>query len=78
MRNYCIETNIRQIFGIMTNFHEWIFTYYDLLSEGTKILENLEVLGDHHINPFEMSKVYRVVKGNQIDEKELFKVIKMI
>ena len=40
MRNYCIESNIRQIFGIMTNFQEWIFTYYDLVSEGTQILKN--------------------------------------
>jgi hypothetical protein len=69
MRNYCIGNNIKQIFGIMTNFQEWIFTYYNLVSEGTKILENQELQGDveHHINPFEMSRAYRVVKEDKID-----------
>lgn len=80
MRNYCIETNIRQTYGIMTNFKEWIFTRYNLASEGAKIIEKNEGGSNvsSHINPFEMSQVFRVVKNDKINSEELYKVIKMI
>jgi hypothetical protein len=74
MRSFCIENNIRTVYGIMTNFKEWIFTRYDLVSEAAKIID----IKENDKNPFEMSKVIKIVDNETINMDELFKLIKII
>ena len=50
----------------MTNFQEWIFTRYSLTSEAEQIIDrNVRAAPLKDINPFEMSKVFRVVNKNK-------------
>jgi predicted XRE-type DNA-binding protein len=83
MRSYCIETNIRSVYGIMTNFKEWIFTRYNLVSEAAKIID-IQSSRDNrmikpHINPYEMSKVIKLIdSNNRINMDQLYKLIKII
>jgi hypothetical protein len=58
----------------MTNFKEWIFTRYDLIKEAAKIIDINEV----DKNPFEMSKIIKIVDHEIINMDELFKLIKII
>lgn len=55
MRSFCIENNIRTVYGIMTNFKEWIFTRYDLVSEAAKIID----IKENDKNPFKDFIVYQ-------------------
>ena len=63
----------------MTNFKEWIFTRYNLVSEAAKIIEVSS--NDNfkpHINPYEMSKVIKLIENNRINMDQLYKLIKII
>lgn len=50
MRTYCLEDKRQEVYGIMTNFKEWIFTKYSLNKEVSDIHR-----GAKNINPFEIS-----------------------
>jgi hypothetical protein len=58
----------------MTNFQEWIFTRYSLTSEAEQIIDkNGRAAPLSDVNPFEMSKVFRVInKRKEVDMDQLY------
>jgi len=79
MRTYCLDAKASEVYGIMTNFKEWIFTKYSFLDEARSMITN-----ESQGNPFQISKVFKIIKKVEeqthetIDKTELHRVITIV
>lgn len=59
------------MFGCITNFKEWSFTYFNMEDEATYAYQILDAPRET-FNPFDVSKIFRIVDINgDIDPIEL-------
>mmetsp|Transcript_7773 Transcript_7773/g.12055 ORF Transcript_7773/g.12055 Transcript_7773/m.12055 type:complete len:93 (-) Transcript_7773:27-305(-) len=70
LRSCCIEQKQEQMFGVITNSRDWIFTRYNIRTE----LENKNLADMDHSDldwarPFEYSPTFRIfdLKDNQLE-----------
>lgn len=79
MRTYSLLSQTPIVYGIMTNFKDWIFTKYSFLDEARFMMKETR-----EYNPFQISQVYQVMKKDDetgvddLNEQELVKVVKII
>ncbi len=74
MRHYCILKELKQVYGLVTNFKQWVFTSYNLLKEAN--LEKTKYGYEIPASAFEVSHTIEILDDNLlIIPEELEKIV---
>ena len=69
LRHICLNYRLPFCNGVLTNFRQWYFTRYNLSRE-FKPVDGKKI--------FQVSKIYTIMKDDEVDQKKLSDVLKIL